>query len=536
MCDHHPRRRAAALEDGHAHDRDHHAWTRRDFLLRTGLGTAAAVTLGSTQAYALDGGSLFGRLASLDTDRVLVLIQLSGGNDGLNTVVPVRDDLYYNARPSLALQASDTVALSPDFGMHRGLSPLEGVWGDGRMAVVHGVGYDDSSLSHFAATDVWSTARTQPNRETGGWIGGALRTSFPDYEDTLPAHPPAVQIGAYNPLLFQDGESDLSMRLANTGLLEQIVAGGGLYDPDDVPATPSGSELGFVRALSNASTLYLGAVQDAGSRGTNAVDYPDSDLAEHLAAVARLVKGGLDSRIFLVSLSGFDTHANQIARHQTLMETLGGAVAAFQSDLEASGDDERVLTMTFSEFGRRVQENGSGGTDHGTAAPLFAFGKNVEGGFFGDAPDLSDLDGTGNVGHSNDFRSVYATALGSWLGLEGDALASILGGAYDPVGFVRPPRGVSIEDEPVAGVRLRPPSPNPVLDESVIAFDLAAPLHARLTVYDVRGREIARLVDASLSAGTHRARFDATRLPAGTYIVRLEAGGERRTVQAVVVR
>ncbi|MGB3543455.1 DUF1501 domain-containing protein [Rubrivirga sp.] len=536
MCDHHGHRRAAALEDGHAHDQDHHAWTRRDFLLRTGLGTAAAVTIGATKAYALDGGSLFGRLSSLDTDRVLVLIQLSGGNDGLNTIVPVRNDLYYNARPTLALRASDTISLTEDVGMHSRLAPLESVWQSGDMAIVHGVGYDDSSLSHFAATDTWSTSRASPDRDTGGWVGGALRTSFPTYEDALPEHPPAVQIGAYNPLLFQDGESDLSMRLANTSLLEQIVAGGGLYDEDDVPATPSGAELGFVRALSNASNLYLGAVQEAGGQGENAADYPDSRLAEHLAAVARLIKGGLDSRVYLVSLGGFDTHANQLDRHEALMDTLGGAVAAFQSDLDASGDAERVLTMTFSEFGRRVQENGSSGTDHGTAAPLFAFGKGVEGGFFGDVPDLATLDGTGNISHSTDFRSVYAAALGSWLGLEDEPLRSILGGTYDPVGFVSPRRGVASESGPDRGPTLSPPSPNPLRHTATVAFSLAEPGPARIDLFDIRGRRIARLADGTFSAGSHLAVLEAGRLPSGSYVLRLEAGGQQRSVQAVIVR
>ncbi|WP_412067414.1 DUF1501 domain-containing protein [Rubrivirga sp. IMCC43871] len=537
MCHSHAHRpRAASLDHGAAHDRDHHDWTRRDFILRAGLGTAAAVTLGSTRAYALDGGSLLGRLSALDTDRVLVLVQLSGGNDGLNTIVPIRNDLYYQARPSIAIASQDTVALSADVGMHSGLAPLEGLWGDGHLGIVHGVGYDDSSLSHFAATDIWSTARTEPDRYDGGWVGGGLRTAFPTYEDQLPEHPPAVQLGSYNPLLFQSGESDLSMRIASTNLLEQIVAGQGLYDPSDIAPTPSGSELGFIRAISNASNVYIGAVQQAGTDGTNAVEYPSSTLANNLAAVARLIKGGLDSRIYLVSLGGFDTHANQLDRQQTLLGQLGGALAAFQADLGASGDDERVLTMTFSEFGRRVAENGSNGTDHGTAAPLFALGKGVQGGFFGAAPDLSDLDNTGNVRHSTDFRSVYAAALGSWLGLEPTDLVGILGGDYDPVGFVGA-RGVSADPSaPDAALVLGSPSPNPVRDRARIPFSVGSTAHATIRAFDVRGRLVARLADRTYPPGSYSVDFDASRLPAGVYLLRLDALGQTRLVQATVVR
>lgn len=537
MCHHHAHRpRAASLADGAAHDRDHHEWTRRDFILRAGLGTAAAVTLGSTRAYALDGGTLLSRLSALDTDRVLVLIQLSGGNDGLNTIVPVRNDLYYNARPSIALSAGDTVSLTPDFGMHKALAPLESLWGDGHLGIVHGVGYDDSSLSHFAATDIWSTARTDPGRDDGGWLGGGLRTAFPTYEEALPEHPPAVQLGSQNPLLFQSGDSDLSMRIASTNLLDQIVAGGGLYDPDDVAGTPSGSELGFIRAITNASNVYIGAVQEAGSLGTNQVEYPSSTLADNLAAVARLIKGGLSSRVYLVSLGGFDTHSNQLLRQESLLGQLGGALAAFQSDLIASGDDERVLTMTFSEFGRRVAENGSNGTDHGTAAPLFALGTSVEGGFFGAAPDLGTLDGTGNVRHSTDFRSVYAAALGSWLGLSDADLSDVLGGAYDPVGFVAQPGVSTGPAAPGERLTLSPPSPNPVRDRARLSFTLGVSARATLAAYDVRGRLVATLADRSFPAGPHSVLFDASRLPAGVYILRLDAAGEARTVQATVVR
>ncbi|HEX8387300.1 MAG TPA: DUF1501 domain-containing protein, partial [Rubricoccaceae bacterium] len=516
--------RADALEHGAAHAHDHSVWTRRDFLARAGLGTAAlglGTVLGSSRAYALEGGGLLSHLAGIETDRVLVLLQLKGGNDGLNTVVPLGNDLYRNARPGLAIPDAQTIALGGGVGLHPAFAPLQRMWGAGDLAVVHSVGYPAPSLSHFTGTDVWSTARPSGTTPAGGWGGRTLRLEHPDFEAELPAAPPAVQIGSQNPLLFQSGDSDLSLMLQSAATINQIAAGGGLYDPADVPDLPYGAELGYARTVANAANRYVGAVQTAANGGVNVGTYPSTTLGNNLAAVARLVKGGLGSRVYVVQLGSFDTHVNQLATHQTLLADLAGSVAAFYADLAAGGHDRRVLTMTFSEFGRRVGQNGSAGTDHGTAAPLFAFGPGVSGGLYGTAPDLADLDGSGNLRHSTDFRSAYATVLGPWFGLDAAQVSGVLGGTYAPLGFAEALPTAGAPPVASADFRLDAPFPNPVRTSAHVRYSLPAGGPARLAAYDALGRLVGVLDEGERSAGPHEAAFDASRLPAGVYVVQL---------------
>ncbi|MEL7171113.1 MAG: DUF1501 domain-containing protein, partial [Bacteroidota bacterium] len=356
MCDHHSihRPRAIALEDGHAHDADHRIWTRRDFLVRSGLAaTAGGMLLGGTPVRTLAQTPFLHHLAGLETDRVLVLIQLNGGNDGLNTIIPVSNDLYYQARPTLAIPRAETLPLTDDFGLNAELGALEGLWGDGKMAVVQGVGYPDHNLSHFRSTDIVATADTESG--TTGWMGRGLLEEFPDYETNPPPAPPAVQIGASVPVLFQAESTNLAMTFASAQAVERVASGAAAYDPSDVPATRFGEELAFVRALANASVIYREVIQQAYEAGAsaNAPDYgPLYEMPKSLAATARLIKGRLGARVYLVSLDGFDTHARQANVHTFLLRALGQAIDAFMNDLRASGDAERVVVMTFSEFGR----------------------------------------------------------------------------------------------------------------------------------------------------------------------------------------
>lgn len=446
----HDTRRAISLDDGSAHDHDHDTWTRRDFLLRAGFGGAATLALAGLPVQAMCGGRLLDQVASLETDRVLVLLQLKGGNDGLNTVVPVRNDIYYRERPRLAIPRASVVALDDGHGLHPALRPLERLWGGGQMAVVHGTGYADSSLSHFESLDIWATARRPVGSDATGWAAAALGGAPEDVDldadpddapaapPTLaaPSAPPAIQIGAHHPLLFSDRGFDLGLTIGTTAALDRILAGAGLYDPADRPPLPYGDELAYMREVANAANRYIGAVRTATERARAVSGYPETPLGEHLSAVARMIRGRLDTRIYLVTLDGFDTHRRQADRHAELLTDLGTAVGAFYADLDASGDSARTLTMTFSEFGRRVAENGSAGTDHGTAAPLFAFGPGVTGGLYGTAPDLSRLDASGNVAPTTDFRQTYAAVLGGWLGLPASEVAAVLGGTYAAIPFV----------------------------------------------------------------------------------------------------
>ena len=530
--------RAVSLADGAAHDHDHEAWTRRQVLKGLGLGAAgAALWGGAVPARAFAGSPLLGALGRAETDRVLVLVQLVGGNDGLNTVVPVRNDVYYQARPTLAVPKAGTWALDGDTGLHDALAALRPTWDDGRLAVVQSVGYDSPSLSHFRATDIWLSGSDADDVLSTGWLGRSMGGQYPDFQEAPPAAPPAIQIGSAAPLLFQDGASGYSMSVADVDQFLRVVQQRSPFDASDVPPTPAGDELAFLRTVANDAFRYRDAIADASERGRNAAEYPAEPFAKTLRAVARLVKGRMDTRVYLVSLKGFDTHAGQGERHPALLKRLGEALAAFYADLGASGDDERVLALTFSEFGRRVEENGSAGTDHGAAAPLFMMGSAVQGGLWGEAPDLGDVDRVGNVRHSTDFRQVYATVLERWLGLGGAAVAEALGGPFAALD-VLPARSATATDDPFAitGLVLDPPRPNPLRGAAVVSYVLPAPGTVRLSVFDAAGRRVSVLADGAHGAGRHEARLDAGGLAAGVYVLRLETPGGAVSRRATVVR
>ncbi|MEM8488472.1 MAG: DUF1501 domain-containing protein, partial [Bacteroidota bacterium] len=462
-------RPGSSLSHGRAHAADHRVWSRRDFLSQLGAGgVAASFMMGGKPMHAYGYHPLAAALQAGDTDRVLVLIQLNGGNDGLNTIIPIENDTYYTLRPNIAIPKAEAVNLNADFGMHPLLNPLESVWNDGKLGIVHGVGYPDPNLSHFRSTDIWSTGSNSDEFLSTGWLGRHFDTENPDFQESPPDHPLAVQLGQASSLILQGPLSPMGMNIASQNILERLANGGQLYDEAAVPGNNHGDQLAYVRTIANDSYHYAGVIHEALGIGTNAVAYPEqNNLATDLASVARMIKGGLPTRLYLVSIGGFDTHANQLTRHENLMDDLGRAMRAFQDDLTNSGHDECVLTMTFSEFGRRVEENGSRGTDHGTAAPLFVMGKDVNGGFFGDAPSLETLDNKGNLVHSTDFRSIYATVLESWLGVGAVAVDDIFGQSFERLDLVNGSgTGVSTETGAVTAFDLHQNYPNPFANQT----------------------------------------------------------------------
>ncbi len=536
MCDHNHSQRAVALKHGEAHDKDHSAWSRRDFLVHSGLvALGGTVMLNGTSVRALGGSSLLEHLAQLETDRVLVLIQLSGGNDGLNTVVPKTNDVYYASRPTISIPGSQTIFLDDEYGLHPSMTPIEPSWGEGNMAVVHSVGYPAPDLSHFRSTDIWVTASDSETYLNTGWAGRYLDTQFPDFNTDPPSAPPAVQIGTSSPLLFQGPDANLGMTLLDVELFLEIAAGGTPFDPDDVPETAYGNEMTFVRTVANDAFRYLDAIQAATDAASNTATYPAGNMPDALAACARLIKGRLDSRIYLVSLGGFDTHANQTGDHDSLLQTLTEAVTAFYEDLGQTGDKERVLTMTFSEFGRRIAQNGSNGTDHGTAAPVFVFGDGVDGGLYGNGPDLENTDADGNLVHSTDFRSLYATALQDWFGLNQSIVNDVLGGSFETLPLVTNPVATEPDGTPLT-FGLHQNYPNPFNPATRITFTLAQAGAVRLQVYDIRGRLISTLLDDTRPAGHHSVAFNAGQFPSGVYVYRLEASEGVRTKRMSLVR
>ncbi|MEM1117306.1 MAG: DUF1501 domain-containing protein [Bacteroidota bacterium] len=547
MCDHHttPKRRAISLDFGRDHDRDHAAWSRRDFLTGATAAAAGAFVLGTgASARTVRAAShtpLLRALGEQQTDRVLVIIQLGGGNDGLNMVVPYTSDAYYRRRPTIGQQQSSLMMLDGDYGLHGAMSSLEPMWGEGDMAVIHSAGYPNHSRSHFRSTDIWVTASNANETRQDGWTGRYVDRAFPGHVNEPLDYPVAIRIGGASSLLVRGSGGSLGMSFSNASQFDRLAQTGQFYDEADVPNTLAGEELRFVREIYNSGLRYRDAVFNASQSGENDPEagYPGGGLASSLSSVARLIKGGLPSRMFAVSIGGFDTHSNQLNRQPQLLAQIADAVTAFYADLGVDGS--RVLTMTFSEFGRTISQNGSAGTDHATASPLLVFGGGVGGGLYGDGPGpvLETLANNQNsLPTSVDFRRVYASVLTEWFGLAPEDTAAVLGGGFSPLaGLVASPISVSSDAAPeAAGLSLGPVAPNPIAGRAVVPFALDAPASVSVRLVDMQGREVRRIAEGPYAAGAHAAALDTDGLAAGVYLVRLEAGRAARTVTVTVVR
>lgn len=362
--------------------------------------------------------------------RVLVVVQLSGGNDGLNTVVPYANDTYQKARPKLRLEKKDVLALDDATGLHPSLAPLRARFDAGELAIVQAVGYPGASRSHFRSLAIWHTADTVDSAQRSGWLGRT--TDALERGATQPAdgaHLACLNLGnsipfalqrEHAPVLTFDGEDSFSLapdKKYAQGKKAQLDAFRRLCAADVAADGPYAAR---VRAAASSGLASADRVLDCLHGGRATANYTKG-IGARLATVAKLIDGGLPSRVFYLSTNGYDTHARQKDAHANLLAQLAGGLEAFQQDLAKSGREKDVVVVVFSEFGRRLQENGSAGTDHGTCGPMFVLGKSVRGGLVGAAPDLGVLVDQ-DPKHHIDFRAVYASVLESWLGLPADEL------------------------------------------------------------------------------------------------------------------
>ena len=488
--------------------------------------SGAAVSLGlNGRTVSASMASPFLRsLSGSASDRILVVIQLSGGNDGLNMVVPIGNDVYHNARPNIRL--TNPIQLTADTGLHPSMSRLVPLFNEGKLEIIQNVGVDDPALSHFVSTDMWLSGRDANELENTGWSGRFLEYAYPTYYDDPPEHPVALQIGSTSPLLFSGHEKSLGVTLPNQSLLNRLASTGKVFDEEDVPDSTFGREISFVRRMSNDSFVYARAIKDAYDNGRNNASYSGgSSLGTDLATVARLIRGGLGARIYHVSIGGFDTHAYQLGTHQTLMTRLSTAISAFVNDMESDGLLENICGVTFSEFGRRLYQNGSSGTDHGTSAPMFVFGSSLQGGLLGEAPDLTNLDGSRNLIASTDFRTVYGSLLRDWFAMPQGEVDQLFGGAYPIMNLFNGSLSTDIQQDNVLPARMTLESvyPNPLRTNGRVVLDMDTPGPIVLSLVDILGRPVARHDLGILQSGRHDLPFSVpSDLASGTYILRIQ--------------
>jgi uncharacterized protein (DUF1501 family) len=402
--------------------------TRRDFLKTSSLLSAGAMvpTFLARTALAAPNSSLSGA-----RDTILVVVQLTGGNDGLNTVIPFKDDLYAKYRPTLKIPVEQIKKVDDSIGLHPSLEGLHGLLDEKALCVVQGVGYPNPSQSHFRSMDIWQAASMKETL-TEGWIGKALKS----------VKAPAFHVAGQNesaPLALTGAPArvpsiatidDFQLKMAAaTGMdkKEQKNVIEGAAKTEQKPGL-----LDFVSKTAISTYASSQKLQEIGKNYQPKSPYPGNPLANRLKLCAQLIDAGLGARVFYVSIDGFDTHANQggaQGAHANLLAQVSGAVTAFYKDLAARGHKDRLLVMTFSEFGRRAKENGSKGTDHGSGAPMFLVGGKVKSGLVGDHPDMEKLE-MGNLKHGIDFRQVYAAILDQWLGVNS---RDVLDGEFKPV-------------------------------------------------------------------------------------------------------
>ena len=369
-------------------------------------------------------------------DTILVVVELTGGNDGLNTVVPFKDPEYAKLRPTLKLPETQLKKLNDEIALHPQLSGLADLYHEGALAVLQGVGYPNPTQSHFDSMDIWQAATTGKVR-TEGWIGKALKGMLPasptfHIKNANEKSPLALEGAPVRaPSIASLEEFQLQMAAASGADKQQQrdVIEGAVKGGDKTPGL-----LEFVSRTAANTYASSRRLQEIGKNYQPKAAYPQQfALANRLKLAAQLIDADIGSRIFYVALDGFDTHSAQAPQHSLLMLQLSTALTAFYKDLAARGHKDRLLIMTFSEFGRRVKENGSRGTDHGSAAPMFLLGGKVKGGVVGKHPSLTDVP-MGNLQHHTDFRQVYAAVLEKWLGVDS---TPVLGGKYEPVDVLK---------------------------------------------------------------------------------------------------
>ncbi|MBZ9713328.1 DUF1501 domain-containing protein [Deinococcus multiflagellatus] len=380
---------------------------RRDFLKLSAL--AVAATSGMP-------GFLARAAAQAGGKKTLVVIQLTGGNDGLNTLIPHTNGAYYAARPNIAIPKKDVLTVTGDLGMHPSLRPLMGLWDSGKLAWMENVGYPNPNRSHFASMAIWHTADpTQAQAE--GWIGRLAEQIGDPFC--------ASNVGGSTPQALR--ASDFSLPSIESIDNFQLKLPDGMQTPfQSMLNSPRTGEAAYLTRATRQMLKNTARVQENAKKYKAGATYPQTKFAGQLREAARLIAAGVGQRVLYVSLGGFDTHAGQRAEQDDLLATLAGGLAAFQTDLERQGVAGDVIVMGFSEFGRRVAENGSAGTDHGKGSVMFALGQGVKGGIHGSSPDLEKLS-DGDIIYKQDFRGVYAEALTKWLGLNA---REILGGSF----------------------------------------------------------------------------------------------------------
>ncbi len=570
---------------------------RRNFIKKLSL-AAVPFTLGGIPIRLMAENSLTRMAEQSTNDRVLIILQLHGGNDGLNSIIPVEAyDLYYRWRANIAIPAKNslrkmialdsTLPSDVQVGLHPDMIAMKDLYDRGRMTVVQGVSYKNNNGSHFRGRDISFMGGGFDDYFSSGWVGRYLQQEFApkvypnDFPNAEMKDPLAIEMGSDVSLIFhQDGNIPTSISLNDPESFARLVdelegfTDEGV-DPRGKPPTaldnsPYGKELNWILGLEDKSEDYANRLYDVYRNApVSSVTYPErypfnapkgsmrNGLTPQLQLIARLLDGGgpglgVKTKVFLVKMGGFDTHAEQVesydptmGQHAALMYHISSAMKAFQDDLKARGLEDRVLTLTTSEFGRRVRANGSYGTDHGTGAPVMIFGKGVQPGVVGKVPDLNKE----NVEMQFDYRQIYANILRDWMLVDEAKINNdiffkdFLNGAKEEgTGNYEP---LPLASQVISGVQenfinnrfaLEDCFPNPATDFTTIQFKINNTNLVDITLKDNQGRTLKYILHEERPEGTHLIKVSVTDLPTGIYFYQLKTGFFKETRKLIVTR
>jgi len=526
---------------------------RRHFLQTTATATVLPTLLGgmpigaygfSPQLFELTGGAT-------DTDRVLVLIELGGGNDGLNTIIPL--DQYTTlmaARANVAIPQNRVLPLRGATGIHPAMSAVKNLFDEGKVGIAQNVGYPDANGSHFRSFDIWATAADSNVTLTSGWAGRYLNGEYPGfpvgYPNAQAPHPLAMTIGSVTSSVSQGLGVNMGMAINNTSSFYNLLNGA----VDAAPSSPFGHELTFIRQVIQQTQVYVTAIQQAAGRAQNLSPlYPTAGrnpLADQLKIVAQMVAGGLQTRIYICSHGDYDNHGGQVTSptdtttglHAGLLTELSVAIEAFQDDLRRLNIQDRVVGMTFSEFGRRIVSNSANGTDHGEAGPLLVFGTSVNPVIHGPNPVIpANPTWLENVPMQIDFRSIYSSILKDWFLVPQSTINALLPsrfGQFPYIPVIRPDIIASKSSAAELEVASLSVFPNPARERATVEFECEGG-HVQVLLFDAVGREVKSVVDRVLPRGRRQLPLDLSGLAPGMYHCHVREG-QRVSARSLAVQ
>ena len=406
--------------------------SRRSFLQQSALAAAGTLLVPRflhAQNSILENIATYG---SPTNDKILIVVQFTGGNDGLNTVVPYADDVYHRSRPTIGIKNTDVIRLTDTLGWNPALAPLQPLWDAGNITIVNSVGYPNPDHSHFRSMDIWHTASDSREYRTTGWLGRYLDTYCKDCN--LTTH--ALELDDALSLALK-GATRNGFAAANPAKLQRTTKGKYIQALAAEQHAREHSTLDFLYKTLAETASSADYIAQQAKAAQSTTTYPNHDFGRDMKQVAELITAGTNTRVYYVSVGGFDTHVNQLERQKKLLQVFAEGIAALQTDLKAANCQDDVLTFAFSEFGRRVAENGSRGTDHGVANNIWLVGTKLrKAGFYNAPPDLAHLI-EGDLPHTVDFRAVYASILRHWLGVDDTVITqTILGQHFEPFAVV----------------------------------------------------------------------------------------------------